>query len=185
MTKNIFILFILFSWKLAIGQTDETVKHIFLDLPLDKPRADIQKFIKSDKRFRSTDADTNDFNMFTYIGLSSDYGVIKSHPDSVEVELTYGGPNNMTFITVRYFYTSRNTVDKEYQRVLSMFRPIFKDTLFSRIDTVYSDSPIRSQFKSYQMTFRNSKSTSSIDVANVCMTKNYFGLFIEYRRKEE
>ena len=198
MTKNIFIFFTFLIFKSVLGQTSETVKHIFLDLPLDKPRADIHKTIKADKRFKSTDKDTSYFNsfMYTYIGLTNDKGIIKSKPDSIEIELTYGvGSSHIngkkmksyssTYLKLRYFYSSLDSVEKEYQNILSVLRPILKDTSYTRIDTIFSDSPVRSQFKATGMTFKNKKTTYSVEVLNASIIENKYGLYLEYKKDEK
>jgi len=182
---------------LALRQTDPRVKQIFLNLPLDKSRSDIQNAIKSDRRFISTDTDTTDLlNEFTYIGLSKDNGVVKSKPDSVEIELTYGitadGSNtkskafgDKTILKLRYFYSSRDSVEKEYQNLLKILQPNFKDAGNTRIDTIYSDSPHRRQFKATGMTFTNNKPKFTVQVLNARITDTYFGLFLEYECDEK
>jgi hypothetical protein len=196
MTKKRLTYFFVLTINLALGQTDPRVRQIFLNLPLDKSRIDIQNAIKSDRRFISTDTDTTDLlNEFTYIGLSKDNGVVKSKPDSVEIELTYGitanGSNtkskafgDKTYLKLRYFYSSRDSVDKEYHKLLNILQPNFKDAANTRIDTIYSDSPYRRKFKASGMTFKSSKPKFTIQVLNARITDTYFGLFLEYECDE-
>jgi hypothetical protein len=173
------------------------IKHIFYDLPLDKSRPEIRKTLLTDNRFKSTNTDTNDFttSWSTFIGLCSDQGVIKSTPDSIEIELTFGSSStfskkrkkhtSLTYVKIRYFYSSLDSVELEYNRIANMLRPIFTDTTLTGIDTVFSDSSVRSQFKAKGMTFRNANSNYSVELLSAIITKNYYGLFIEYTREDK
>lgn len=181
----------------VFSQTHSTVKHIFYDLPLDKPRSVIKKSIQADYRFKSRDVDTSFTEkwMSTYIGSCSDNGLVKSKADSIEIELTFGSGMpvfekgnkkylNLTLLNLRYHYSSYEKTECEYENVRKMLRPLFTDTSYTSIDTIYSDSPLRSQFKAKGMIFKNTKKKYSVTALVATEAKNHFALYIEYERME-
>jgi len=203
MKKTFYISFLFLIQIFAFGQTSSIVKNIFYNLPLDKQRFDIYETLKSDKRFKSSTKDTNHLNIFSiysYSGLCQDNGIVKSKADSIEIELSNAiglSPTkkinkkgksktiNFTFLEIRYFYPSRDSAEKEYKNLLNILEPVFKDTGFITIDTIYSDSPLRSQFKATGIIFNNHKPKYSVRVLIASITKNYFRLSIEFERDEK
>ncbi len=182
----------------AFAQTPPTIKHIFYDLPLDKSRADIKKAIISDTRFTSKEKSTDPsiFNMSTYLGFSSDQGMVQSKADFVEMELTFGfcaeptrrvgklKYRNITLFKTRYFFSSRESAEKEYQHMLNLLRPILKDTSCTFVGNGYADSIPTDESNATGMYFHNKKPYFKILVLKADITKNYFGLFIEYEAEE-
>src|SRR5689334_23336412 len=86
---------VVFLSQLTYGQTIPKVNSLFFNLPLDSSRSVIQNRLKSDNNFQeiSNVEDTSDFTgkvFNTYLGQTSEKGFLKSQPDSVEVELTFG-----------------------------------------------------------------------------------------------
>ena len=198
MKKDLLIL-LFFSFSIFTdGQTNKKVKEIFYNLPLDATRKEISVKLISDGRFRSTDKFSDSTLFFfepSYIGLCSDLGLVKSKPDSLEVELTWGysyGPeskkqsDNLSdlYFKSRYFYSSPDSAEKEYQNMLAIFRKITRDTTLVGIDTIFSESPIQSQFKAHGVEFIFHKPYYKVQVLYAKITKDYFGLFLEYTRKE-
>jgi hypothetical protein len=189
--KKISLLFLLLSFITTFGQTDKRVQSIFYELPLDKPRSEIERILQSDKRFQKLDVDSEMFNMFTYWGRVLNQGIIKSKADSIDIELTYGissnsnqkGSTRLTHVKLRYFYSSLDTVEKEFKKLSNILNPISNNTSETRIDTIYSDSPIRSQFKAKGVTFHHNKPYYSVELLRATILKNRFGLYIEYTRE--
>lgn len=159
----------------------------------------IEKQLLSDKRFLSRESSSDTaFNLVegTFLGLCNNNGLIRTAPDSVEVELTFGysfspekkkrnnKSSNDLYLKLRYYYSVRDSAEKEYHNMLGILRPLTKDTLFTGIDTIYSDSPIRSKLKAKGMEFVFRKPYYKVTVLSVSITENYFGLFLEYTRKE-
>jgi len=199
MKQSFCILLLLGLSTLTEGQTNKKVKEIFYNLPLDASRKEISVKLNSDSRFRSTDKflDSNSyFSEPSFIGLCSDLGLVKSKPDSLEVELTWGysySPKSKKkrndfsdlYFKSRYYYSSPDSVEKEYRNMLTILRKLTSDTLSAGIDTIYSDSPIRSQLKAHGVEFVFHKPYYKVQVLFANITKNYFGLFLEYTRKEK
>jgi hypothetical protein len=199
MKLTIFIL--LFSLPVVLyGQTNATVKKIFYDLPLDASRETIKKKLLSDKRFVSNEhlPDTA-FNIYedTFLGMCNTNGVVRKAPDSTEVELTFGfsfspgkkkGRNkssNDLLLKLRYYYSVKDSAECEYDHLLAVLRPLTNDTGFTRIDTIYSDSPVRSKFKARGMEFVFHNPYYKVTVLSANITEHYYGLFLEYTRKEK
>jgi hypothetical protein len=67
--------------------------------------------------------------------------------------------------------------------MLNLLRPVSRDTSCIWIDTVYSDSPIRSQFNASGMGFNTP--LYSVEVLRASIMKNHYGLYLEYTRDEK
>jgi hypothetical protein len=181
------------------GQTNASIKEIFYNLPLDASRKMIKKQLASDKTFLSSEKPSDTAFIFledTFLGLCNNNGLIRTVPDSVEVELTFGyslsrekkkGNNrysNDLFLKLRYYYSIKDSAEKEYHSMLGKLRPLTKDTLPIEVDTIYSDSPNRSKLKAKGTEFIFHKPDYKVTVLSVSITENCFGLFLEYTRKE-
>jgi hypothetical protein len=118
------------------------IETIFYKLPLGKPRLDLREVIIHDKRFILTDTTFNDFPPPTFFkGITADKGLIKSKPDSIQVMLIYGNASLTTekggqedttkhpmILESRYFFSKKESAEKEYGRILEMVQPVFTDT---------------------------------------------------------
>ncbi|MGG9964660.1 hypothetical protein [Ferruginibacter sp. SUN106] len=200
--KKVFSLLLILGLSLpSMAQSSAMVRRIFLGLPLDASRKLMLEQLRSEKRFHSTDtATTNSIDIFgeAYLGLSTDNGVVKINPDSLEVELTWGYSGVLSttrkksddytrdlILKLRYYYTSPADAEAAYNGVLQLLRGSTRDTSTSGIDTIFSDSPIRSQLKTTGMQFVYHHPWYTVDVQFARITKDYFGLFLEYNRKEK
>jgi len=185
---------------ISYGQTNTLIKTIFYNLPLNTSRNEIKKKLLSDKRFTSskTHADSLllDYPEDTYLGLCDSKGLVRISPDSVEIELTFGysytpekkrknhQSSNDLYLKLRYYYSEKDSAEKAYYNIIDLLRPLTKDTLITGIDTVLSESPIRSQLKAKGMDFIFHKPFYKVTVLFATITENYYGLFLEYTRKE-
>ncbi len=123
-------------------QVHPIIKNIFYELPLHKSRLALRDVIINDSRFLLTDTNFNNFKPSTFFkGISTDNGLIKSKPDSIQVMLIYGNASLVTtkggqvdpskhpmILDCRYFFSNKESAEKEYVRLLNMVNPIFSDT---------------------------------------------------------
>lgn len=130
------------------GLIQPIIKNIFYNLPLEKPRLDVREVILNDKRFVLTDTTFNNYKPSTFFkGVTTDKGVIKSNPDSIEVMLIYGNaalkvekvgqedPNRHPMILeFQYFFSNIESAEMEYERILNLVQPIYTDTSSIIID---------------------------------------------------
>ena len=200
MTRTfVYIFLFFFASTFAVGQVHPTVKHIFYDLPLDKNRTDLREIIATDKRFTSTDTVSNFLknSMPYFLGVTADKGVIKSKPDSTEIQLTFG---ISTFATVKggqkdfksimilnfkFFYSNKDSVEIEYKNLLKILGAVIKDSNDTKMETTYSKDSTRSQFKAVGKIFENFKPYYSVEILSASVTNNIYGLYIEFRREEK
>jgi hypothetical protein len=124
------------------GQAHPIIENIFYNLPLDKSRLDLREIIVNDKRFISTDTTFNNYKPLSFFkGITSDKGLIKSNPDSIQVMLIYGNASLTTekggqedstkhpmILECQYFFSNKESAEMEYARLLNMVHPIFTDT---------------------------------------------------------
>ncbi|MEY3403748.1 MAG: hypothetical protein RLZZ86_3370, partial [Cyanobacteriota bacterium] len=124
------------------SQVHSVVENIFYNLPLEKSRLDLREVIINDKRFISTDTTFNNYKPLTFFkGITSDKGLIKSNPDSIQVMLIYGNASLTTvkggqkdstkhpmILEFQYFFSNKESAEMEYGRILNMVHPIFTDT---------------------------------------------------------
>jgi hypothetical protein len=103
---------------------------------------DLREVIVHDKRFILTDTTFNNFKPSSFFkGTTADKGLIKTNPDSIQVMLFYGDAALVTekggkedfnkhpmFLDCKYFYSNKDTVEKEYGRLLNLVQPFFVDT---------------------------------------------------------
>ena len=125
-----------------VGQAHPIIENIFYNLPLDKSRLDLREIIVNDKRFISTDTTFNNYKPLSFFkGITSDKGLIKSNPDSIQVMLIYGNASLTTvkggqkdstkhpmILEFQYFFSNKESAEMEYARILNMVHPIFTDT---------------------------------------------------------
>jgi hypothetical protein len=123
-------------------QVSSAIENIFYNLPLEKSRLELREVILNDKRFILTDTTFNDFPPPTFFkGITSDKGLIKNNPDSIQVMLIYGNAALVTekggeedfdkhpmILECQYFFSNKDSADAEYERLLKMVQPIFTDT---------------------------------------------------------
>ena len=123
-------------------QVSSVIENIFYNLPLEKSRLELREVILNDKRFTLTDTTFNDFPPPTFFkGITSDKGLIKNNPDSIQVMLIYGNAALVTekggeedfdkhpmILDCQYFFSNKDSADAEYERLLKMVQPIFTDT---------------------------------------------------------
>ncbi len=123
-------------------QVSSVIENIFYNLPLEKSRLELREVILNDKRFILTDTTFNDFPPPTFFkGITSDKGLIKNNPDSIQVMLIYGNAALVTekggeedfdkhpmILECQYFFSNKDSADAEYERLLKMVQPIFTDT---------------------------------------------------------
>jgi hypothetical protein len=123
-------------------QVSSVIENIFYNLPLEKSRLELREVILNDKRFILTDTTFNDFPPPTFFkGITSDKGLIKNNPESIQVMLVYGNAALVTekggeeyfdkhpmILECQYFFSNKDSADAEYERLLKMVQPIFTDT---------------------------------------------------------
>jgi hypothetical protein len=123
-------------------QIHPIIQTIFCGLPLDKSRLELREMILKDKRFMSTDTTFNNFPPSTFFkGLTTDKGLIEAEPDSIQVMLIYGNAALVTekggqedttkhpmILEYQYFFSSKESAELEYRRILNLVQPIFTDT---------------------------------------------------------
>lgn len=129
-------------------QVHSIIENIFYNLPLEKSRLDLRKVILNDKRFVLTDTTFNDYSPTTFFkGITVDKGLIKSKPDSIQVMLIYGNAALVTekegqedttkhpmILECKYFFSTKESVKKEYTRLLNLIHPIYTDTSSIMVD---------------------------------------------------
>lgn len=118
------------------------IENIFYNLPLGKSRLDLREVILKDKRFILTDTTFNDYPPSTFFkGITTDKGLLKSKPDSIELLLAYGNAALVTekggkedfnkhpmLLECKYFFSNKDKVEMEYRRLLNLVQPIYTDT---------------------------------------------------------
>jgi hypothetical protein len=123
-------------------QVHQIIENIFYNLPLERSRLDLREVIVNDKRFILTDTTFNNFKPSSFFkGVTADKGLIKSNPDSIQVMLIYGNAALVTekggqedfnkhpmILECTYFYSHKDSVEIEYERLLNLVYPIFADT---------------------------------------------------------
>lgn len=130
------------------GQIQPIIKNIFYNLPIEKSRLDLREEILNDKRFVLTDTTFNNYKPSTFFkGVTTDKGLIKSIPDSIQVMLIYGNAalvvekggqedsnKHPMILECKYFFSNRESAEMEYGRILNLVHPIYTDTSSIIID---------------------------------------------------
>jgi hypothetical protein len=123
-------------------QVHSIIENIFYNLPLEKSRLDLREVMVNDKRFILTDTTFNNYEPSTFFkGITTDKGLIKSEPDSIQIMLIYGNAALVTekggqedttkhpvILECRYFFSNKDIVEMEYTRLLNLVHPIYNDT---------------------------------------------------------
>ena len=131
-----------FNDTLRTGQVHPIIEKIFYNLPLGKSRLDLRDIIVNDKRFISTDTTFNNYNPSSFFkGITTNKGLIKSNPDSIQVMLIYGNASLITekggeedtskhpmIVECTYFFSNKESAEMDYRRILNLIYPIFTDT---------------------------------------------------------
>jgi hypothetical protein len=190
MTKRCrYIFILLFATFCALGQIHPTVGQIFYDLPLDETRSELRELIAKDKRFTSTDTLSEKFkdSIPYFRGVTTDQGLIKSKPDLIEMQLTFGSNgeaeyNSMLVLNFKYFYSSKASVEAEYKNLVKLLSVAFKDSTDIKVETPYSTGLKR--YKATGKQFKNLEPYYRVEVLKATMPNKAFGLFVEFRRKE-
>jgi hypothetical protein len=184
------------------GQIHPVVKQLFYGLPLEKSRKDIREAILNDKRFVSTDSVFNNYQPFSFFkGVSADRGLIQSKPDSIQVLLALGHTSLTTekggeadfkdimLLNYKYFYSSKDSVEMEYRRLLTMFYPIFKDSTSEKSESPFSIGKVSGQmiingniFESYKPYYR--VGINSISMIPTDDSKSIFVLDIVFGKED-
>ncbi|MBX7052773.1 MAG: hypothetical protein K1X54_12105 [Flavobacteriales bacterium] len=114
---------------------------------------ELREMIMNDRRFSSTDSAFNNFSPATFFkGNSKDKGPVKSTPDSIQFMLVYGDAALVTekggqedfdkhpmILKSSYFYSNKDSLELEYNRLLEMVYPVFTDTSAINNDIWESD----------------------------------------------
>jgi hypothetical protein len=152
--------------KPIINQTTDTVEkkmhpvieNIFYHLPLEKSRRDLCAAIANDQRFilKDTAVDHQPTASF-FTGSTIDKGVMTAAPDSIQV-LVFSGNTTLTtekdgapafknimLLNLKYFYSTKDTVETEYKRVLKMLSPILKDVQSEKMNSAYTNGKVKGQ----------------------------------------
>ncbi len=110
-------------------QIHPVIKNIFYNLPLEKSRLDLREIIVNDKRFILTDTAFNNYKPSLFFkGITTDKGLIKSNPDSIQVMLIYGnaalvtekgGEEDFTkhpmIFECKYYFSNKGIAELEYR----------------------------------------------------------------------
>ncbi len=183
-------------------QVSSVIENIFYNLPLEKSRLDLREVILNDKRFTLTDTTFNDFPPPTFFkGITSEKGLIKNNPDSIQVMLIYG---NAALVTVKggeedfdkhpmilecqYFFSNKDSANAEYERLLKMVQPIFTDTTSIQNDNWEAEFSkgkekcVGKIFDHFDPYYRLSISTISFTPYKG--TKSYFVLNISFSKED-
>ena len=186
-----------------ISQIHPTIKQLFYDLPLEKSRKDLREIILNDKRFVSTDSIFNNYKPDTFFkGNSVDKGQIGSMPDSMQILLALGYTSlstekggepdfkNISLLTFKYFFSSKDSVDKEYEKLLHSVYPILSDSSSEKSVSPYSIGKESGQmiingklFESFNPYFRVGVSSISMLPAN--KSQSVFILDIVFSKEDK
>ncbi len=179
------------------------IESIFYNLPLEKKRLDLREVIVHDKRFVSTDTTVNDYPPKTFFkGITTDKGLIRSKPDSIQVLLAYGNAALVTekggqedfnkhpvFLALKYFFSKKDNVEIEYNRLFNLVRPLYPDTTAIKDDqweTSYSkgtEKCIGKIFDHFDEYYRVSISDISFIPADG--SKPYFMLDVVFSKEDK
>lgn len=200
MTKTSIFTVICFIHLFAFGQTSPVIKNIFYGLPLDKSRSELREVLVLDRRFELTDTLSNLFknSMPYFLGRTSDKGIVKSKPDSIEIHLTWGNGNfftsdnwkkesqNALLLNLKYFYSSKDSVEKEYESISKKLSSVFKSSYETSSKTTYSKDTTFSHAHTEGRTFESPDLNNyNVTLSRASLTNRVFGLYIEFTKKED
>ncbi|MDI9340355.1 MAG: hypothetical protein QM534_07250 [Sediminibacterium sp.] len=185
------------------GQIHPIIKNIFHNLPLEKSRLDLREVILNDKRFVLTDTTFNNYKPSTFFkGVTTDKGLIKSNPDSIQVMLFLGNTSlptekggeadfkDIMLLNFKYFYSSKDNVEIEYKRILNMLYPILKDSSSEKSESPYSNGNVSGQMTVISEIFQNYNpyyrvGISSISKVSSDNSKSIFTLDIVFSKEDK
>lgn len=185
------------------GQIHPVVKQIFYDLPLEKSREDILNKILNDKKFVSTDFFFNNYQPSSFFkGNTTDRGLITSKPDSIQVLLALGYTSlttekggkadykNIMLLNCKYFYSSKDSVEREYGKLLKMLYPILTDSSSTKSESPYSTGKVSGQMISNGKIFESYKPYYRVGINSISMipannSKSVFVLDIVYGKEDK
>ena len=183
-------------------QVSSVIENIFYNLPLEKSRLELREVILNDKRFILTDTTFNDFPPPTFFkGITSDKGLIKNNPDSIQVMLIYGNAALVTekggeedfdkhpmILECQYFFSNKDSADAEYERLLKMVQPIFTDTTSIQDDRWESEFS-KGKEKCVGKIFNHFDPYYRLSISTISFTpykgsKSYFVLNISFSKED-
>jgi hypothetical protein len=140
------------------GQIHPAIKHLFYDLPLEKSLEGLRKKMVNDQRFVSTDSTFNTNPPTScFKGITTDIGLIKSTPDSIQVLLFPGNTSLATekggesdfkdilLVNFKYYFSSKDHVEMEYKQLINLLDPIVKDSFIERSESPYKTGDVHGQ----------------------------------------
>lgn len=164
------------------AQIDSVIKQIFYNLPLEKSRLELREVILSDKRFISTDSIFNDYQPSSFFkGKTTSTGVVESAPDSIQILLAYGHTSlatekggepdfkNIVLLNCQYFYSSQDSVEKEFNKLMQSINPILPDSRSEKSESPYSIGQISGQMKIIGNIFENFNPYYRIGISSISM----------------
>ena len=180
-----------------------TVKQIFYNLPLEKSRLELREVILNDKRFFSTDTIFNNYQPSSFFkGNAIDKGLMESKPDSIQILLALGNTSltiekggeadfkNIMLLNCKYFYSSKESVDKEYEKLLHRLYPILTDSTSEKSLSPYSIGKESGQMIIVGKLFESFKPYFRIGISSITMlptnnSKSVFVLDIVFSKEDE
>jgi len=184
-------------------QINPTVKLLFYNLPLEKSRKEIREIILNSGRFVSTDTIFNNYQPSTFFkGITTDKGLIKLNPDSIQFMLFLGNTSLSTvkgaepefkdimLINCKYFYSSEDSVDVEIRRITNMLNPILKDKSSGKSKSPYIEGNLSGNmlinetiFESYKPYYR--VGISSISIIPIDNSKRIYVLDLVFGKEDK
>lgn len=185
------------------GLIHPVVKQIFYDLPLEKSRKDLLDIIMNDKRFVSTDSIFNNYQPLSFFkGITADRGLIISKPDSIKFLLFLGNTSLITekggkavfkdimLVNCKYYYSSKDSVEMEYERLLNKLQPILKDSSSGKSESPYLIGKSRGQMIIVEKIFESFKPYYRVGISSTTMipandSKSIFVLEIVFGKEDK
>ena len=185
------------------GQISPLVRNIFYDLPLEKSRREIYQIIKNDRRFVSTISSFNNYEPSSFFkGITSDKGLIKSNPDSIQVMFFLGNTSLSTekdgeanfkdimLLRFNYFYSSIDNVEIEYKSILNMLHPILNDSNSEKSESPFSNGEVRGQMTVISEIFQNYNPYYRVGISSISMfpsdnSKSVYALEIVFSKEDK
>lgn len=184
-------------------QVPPIIENIFYNLPLEKSRLDLRKVIVNDKRFVLTDTTFNNFKPSSFFkGITTDKGVVKSNPDSVQVMLFLGNTflstekdgkadfKDIMLLNFKYFYSSKDNVEIEYKRILNMLYPVLKDSSSEKSESPYSNGKVHGHMEVVSEIFQDYNPYYRIGISSISIvpsddSKAVFSLDIVFSKEDK
>jgi len=184
-------------------QIHPQVKHLFHNLPLEKPRKEIRAVIRNDGRFVSTDSVFNNYEPSSFFkGIALDKGLILSNPDSIQVLLGLGNTllstekgveadfKDIMLLNFSYFYSEKENSEDEYGRLINLLSPILKDTTSIQSEAPYAMSEIQGQMTIHEIIFENFAPYYRVAISSLSFhpadgSKSFFELDIVFGKEDK